>query len=108
MIDYCKLYENSINKNDSVLKTRLVGMPSLQLYAGVSSFEAISPASKSGQNWRLKVFPLVLPLVFRLKASTFCKKNFNKILCIFEIMNFLNIVVNYFTPCTNTEKCINI
>ncbi len=37
-----------------------VGMPSLQIYAGVSSFETISPAFKSGQSWRLKIFPLVL------------------------------------------------
>jgi hypothetical protein len=51
-------------------------MPSLQLYAGLSSFETISPAFKSGQSWRLKIFPLVLPLVFRLMMKNFRKLSF--------------------------------
>jgi hypothetical protein len=51
-------------------------MPSLQLYAGISSFETISPAFKSGQNWRLKKFPLVPSLVFRLMMKNFRKLSF--------------------------------
>jgi hypothetical protein len=53
-----------------------LGMPSLQLYSGVSSFETISPAFKSGQSWRLKIFPLVTPLVFRLMMKNFRKLSF--------------------------------
>jgi hypothetical protein len=48
-------------------------MPSHQLYAGRSSFETTSPAFKSGQSWRLKIFPLVTPLVFRLMMKNFRK-----------------------------------
>jgi hypothetical protein len=51
-------------------------MPSLQLYAGVSSFETISPAFKSGQSWRLKIFPLIPLLVFRLMMKKFQKLSF--------------------------------
>jgi hypothetical protein len=42
----------------------------------VSSFETISPAFKSGQSWRLKIFPLVPPLVFRLMMKKFQKLSF--------------------------------
>ncbi len=48
-----------------------IGLPSFHLYAGVSSFETSSPASKSGQSWRLKIFPSVPPLVFRLMMKKF-------------------------------------
>jgi hypothetical protein len=53
-----------------------VGMPSLQLYAGVSSFETISPAFISSQNWRLKNFLLVHPLILRLMMKNFLKLSF--------------------------------
>ncbi len=50
-------------------------MPSLQLYAGVLTFETIPPAFKSGQSLRPKIFPLVPTLVFRSMM-----KNFRKLL----------------------------
>jgi hypothetical protein len=46
-------------------KVWAIGMPSLQLYAGLSSFETISPAFKLGRSWRLKIFPLVLRLMMK-------------------------------------------
>jgi hypothetical protein len=42
----------------------------------VSSFETISLAFKSGQSWRLKIFPLVPPLVFGLMMKNFRKLPF--------------------------------
>jgi hypothetical protein len=50
-----------------------VGMPSLQLYAGVSRFETISPAFKSGQSWRLKNFPLGPLFGFQANDEKFLK-----------------------------------
>jgi len=75
--------ENSINNKKSRKqiscnkeKEAKLGMPSLQLYAGLSSFETISPAFKSSQSWRLKIFSLGPPLVLRLMMKNFRKLSF--------------------------------
>jgi hypothetical protein len=44
-------------------------VPSLQLYAGVYSFETIPPALKIGQSWRFKVLVLVPLWFFMLKIN---------------------------------------
>jgi hypothetical protein len=53
-----------------------IGMPALQLCAGVSSFETISPAFKSDQSWRLKFVPLVPLSIFKLIIKNIWKLSF--------------------------------
>jgi hypothetical protein len=54
----------------------------------VSSFETISLAFKSGQSWRLKIFPLVPPLVFGLMMKNFRKLPFGT-----PLKNFLQLIL---------------
>jgi hypothetical protein len=62
--------------NTAVFLGSYWGLPALQLYAGVSSFETISPVFKSDQSWRLKFVPLVPSLILKLIINNIWKLSF--------------------------------
>ncbi len=51
-------FSSSKNGRFKIKEDKELGMPTLQFYAGVSSFETMSPALKFRQSWRLKTWTL--------------------------------------------------
>jgi len=62
-----------------ISKNILLGMPTFQLYSGVFNFVTISSAFKLVQSWRLKIFPLVPPLIFKLIIKNVQKLSFGSL-----------------------------
>ncbi len=77
---YCNVTKLFYLYNRKFLMEMTIGMSSLQLYTGFSSFETMSPAFRSGQSWRLKIFPLVLCLMI----NNYLKSSLYKISSIFD------------------------